>query len=57
LLTSILQPSHVILILIVALLILGPERLPDAGRAIGQGLREFNASIGGHENDATHERR
>jgi sec-independent protein translocase protein TatA len=50
-LTSILQPSHLILILVVALLVLGPKRLPDAGRALGQGLREFKASIGGHEND------
>jgi sec-independent protein translocase protein TatA len=50
-LTSILEPSHLVLILVVALLVLGPKRLPDAGRALGQGLREFKASIGGHEND------
>jgi sec-independent protein translocase protein TatA len=51
LLTSILQPSHLILILVVALLVLGPKRLPDAGRALGQGLREFRDSIGGRESD------
>ena len=51
LLTSILQPSHLILILVVALLVLGPKRLPDAGRALGQGLKEFRASIGGGESD------
>jgi sec-independent protein translocase protein TatA len=50
-LTSILQPSHLILILVVALFVLGPKRLPDAGRALGQGLREFKASISDHEND------
>jgi sec-independent protein translocase protein TatA len=50
-LTSILEPSHLVLILVVALLVLGPKRLPHAGRALGQGLREFKASIGGHEND------
>ena len=50
-LTSILQPSHLILILVVALLVLGPKRLPDAGRALGQGLKEFRNSIGGHEGD------
>jgi sec-independent protein translocase protein TatA len=50
-LTSILQPSHLILILLVALLVLGPKRLPDAGRALGQGLRGFKASIGDHESD------
>ena len=50
-LTSILQPSHLILIFVVVLLVLGPKRLPDAGRALGQGLKEFKASIGGHESD------
>ena len=49
-LTSILEPSHLLLILVVALLVLGPKRLPDAGRALGQGLREFKSSINGHEN-------
>ena len=51
LLTSILQPTHLILILVVVLLVLGPKRLPDAGRALGQGLKEFKASISSHEND------
>lgn len=50
-LTSILEPSHLLVILVVALLVLGPKRLPDAGRALGQGLREFKSSINGHEND------
>lgn len=44
-LTSIVQPTHLILILIVVLLVLGPKRLPDAGRAIGQGLKEFKNSV------------
>jgi sec-independent protein translocase protein TatA len=47
-LTGILQPTHLIILLIVALIVLGPKRLPDAGRALGQGLREFKASVG-HE--------
>lgn len=50
-LTSIFEPSHLLVILVVALLVLGPKRLPDAGRALGQGLREFKSSINGHEND------
>jgi sec-independent protein translocase protein TatA len=44
-LTSILQPTHLIIILTAALLILGPKRLPEAGRAIGQGLKEFKDTI------------
>jgi sec-independent protein translocase protein TatA len=46
--TGILQPTHLIILLAVALIFLGPKRLPDAGRALGQGLREFKDSIG-HE--------
>jgi sec-independent protein translocase protein TatA len=45
--TGILQPTHLIILLGVALIFLGPKRLPGAGRALGQGLREFKASIGG----------
>lgn len=44
-LTGILEPTHLIVILVVALLFLGPKRLPTAGRALGQGLREFKDSI------------
>jgi sec-independent protein translocase protein TatA len=44
-LTSILAPSHLIVVLIAALLILGPKRLPEAGRALGHGLKEFKSSI------------
>jgi sec-independent protein translocase protein TatA len=38
-------------VLIVALVILGPKRLPDAGRALGQGLKEFRSSISGERSD------
>ena len=44
-LTNILQPTHLIIVLAVALVILGPKRLPEAGRALGQGLKEFKNSI------------
>jgi sec-independent protein translocase protein TatA len=49
-LTSILQPTHLIIVLIVALLVLGPKRLPEAGRAVGQGLKEFKNSISPTDN-------
>jgi sec-independent protein translocase protein TatA len=50
--TGLLQPTHLIILLGIALIFLGPKRLPDAGRALGQGLREFKNSIGGeHEVD------
>ena len=43
--SGLLQPTHLIILLAVALIFLGPKRLPSAGRAIGQGLREFKDSI------------
>jgi sec-independent protein translocase protein TatA len=38
-------PMEIVLVLVVALLILGPKRLPEAGRSLGRGLREFKDSI------------
>jgi sec-independent protein translocase protein TatA len=43
--TGLLQPTHLIILLGVALIFLGPKRLPEAGRALGQGLSEFKASL------------
>ena len=40
-------PLELIVVLIVALLVLGPKRLPAAGRSLGQGLREFRDGIAG----------
>ena len=52
-LTNIFQPTHLIIVLVVALLILGPKRLPEAGRALGQGLKEFKSSISpAHDDDS-----
>ena len=53
-LTSILQPTHLIIVLIVAL-VLGPKRLPEAGRALGQGLRVTRALVSVGHDDHAHE--
>jgi sec-independent protein translocase protein TatA len=45
--TDLLQPTHLLIVMVVALIFLGPKRLPGAGRALGQGLREFKQSITG----------
>jgi sec-independent protein translocase protein TatA len=50
-LTGMLQPTHLIILLAIALIVLGPKRLPDAGRALGQSLKEFKSSIGGETPD------
>ena len=35
------EPPHLILVLVIALLIFGPGKLPELGRALGEGLREL----------------
>jgi sec-independent protein translocase protein TatA len=44
---DILQPTHMLLILVVALLVLGPKQLPEAGRSIGRGLHDFRNAMSG----------
>ena len=38
-------PGEIILVLAIALIVLGPKRLPGAARSIGRGLREFKQSL------------
>jgi sec-independent protein translocase protein TatA len=38
-------PMEVVVVLVIALIILGPKRLPDAGRALGSGIRNFRRSL------------
>jgi sec-independent protein translocase protein TatA len=47
-------PMELVVILALALLILGPKRLPDAGRSLGRGMREFKDSLTGREPEAAH---
>jgi TatA/E family protein of Tat protein translocase len=39
------SPVHLLFIAAVALIVLGPKRLPDLARALGQGIREFRQSL------------
>ena len=50
---DILQPTHLLFILVVALLVLGPKRLPEAGRALGKGLRDFRTAMSGDDDHHT----
>ena len=43
--------TGLIVILIVALLVFGPKRLPEIGRSLGKGMREFKDSITGSHDD------
>jgi sec-independent protein translocase protein TatA len=52
-------PMELIVVLVIALIVLGPKRLPDAGRSLGPGLREFKGAISGgddRDEDARAER-
>lgn len=40
-----LSPTHLIVILVVALLVLGPGKLPETGQALGTALREFRRAM------------
>jgi sec-independent protein translocase protein TatA len=44
-------PMELIVILIVALIVLGPNKLPEAARSVGRGMREFKESISGPDDD------
>jgi sec-independent protein translocase protein TatA len=49
---DIIQPTHLIFILAVALIVLGPKRLPEVGRSLGRGLRDFRQGMQGVEAEA-----
>jgi sec-independent protein translocase protein TatA len=44
-------PGELIIVLIIALLVIGPKKLPDVARSLGRGIREFKESIGGDRRD------
>jgi sec-independent protein translocase protein TatA len=44
-------PMEIALVLIVALIILGPKKLPDMGRSVGKGMREFKEAVSGGGKD------
>jgi sec-independent protein translocase protein TatA len=40
-------PGELIIVLVIALIVLGPKRLPEVGRSVGRGMREFKDSLAG----------
>lgn len=41
------NPIHILLLLLIVLLVFGAKRLPEIGRSLGTGLREFKSSVTG----------
>jgi sec-independent protein translocase protein TatA len=44
-------PMELLVVLIIALIVFGPKRLPELGRSLGKGIREFKGSVGGDNDD------
>jgi sec-independent protein translocase protein TatA len=40
-------PLELVIVLAIALIVLGPKKLPEVGRSIGNGMREFKDSLSG----------
>lgn len=43
------NPIHILLLLVLMLLVFGAKRLPEMGRSLGTGLREFKETISGED--------
>jgi len=52
---SVLQPWHVIVILVIVLVVFGPGKLPMLGRAVGDTVRDFKKAVNDDEPKATTE--
>ncbi len=42
---------ELLIVLVIALIVLGPKKLPEAGKSLGRGLREFKNSVAGNKDD------
>ena len=47
------SPIQIAIVLLIVLVIFGPKRLPELGRSIGRGLREFRSSMSGDDDEIT----
>jgi sec-independent protein translocase protein TatA len=45
------SPMELLVILVIALVVLGPKRLPETARSLGKGIRDFKAALSGEHED------
>jgi sec-independent protein translocase protein TatA len=48
-------PLELVVVLAIALIVLGPKKLPEVGRSLGRGMREFKNSLSGEHEEAEEE--
>ena len=51
-LDNLFQPTHLLVILFIALLVFGPKKLPELGKGLGEGIRSFKESMNGKDESA-----
>jgi sec-independent protein translocase protein TatA len=44
-------PMELVIVFVIALIVLGPKRLPEVGRSLGSSMREFKDAISGEKRD------
>ncbi len=44
-------PLEIIIVLVIVLVVFGPKRLPDLGKSLGKGMREFKDSVTGKDKE------
>lgn len=47
------QPTHLLVIMIIALFVFGPKRLPELGKGLGDGIRSFRDAMSGKDGGST----
>jgi sec-independent protein translocase protein TatA len=45
------SPLEIMVLLVIALIVLGPQRLPEMARSVGRGMREFRAALTSDDRD------
>ncbi|MGA2905842.1 MAG: twin-arginine translocase TatA/TatE family subunit [Candidatus Korobacteraceae bacterium] len=48
-LDNLFRPTHLLVILFIALLVFGPKKLPELGKGLGEGIRSFRESMSGKD--------
>lgn len=46
------QPMHLLVIVVIALLVFGPKRLPELGKGLGDGIRSFKDAMNSQQGDS-----